>query len=130
MALTLQDFGQNDQNYVNKLNSNNDVLEGAVGALQTQLGAAAGNVATLPAAFRALFGAATTRIGSSSLAAGIVGQTVEVDPGYAFLASNQVVVESAGGAVDLAGQSNGTYYVKVDTLGSVVFDDDPVDALC
>ena len=78
MAITLQRFDHGDTGYIAKHNSNADVLEGAVRALESQLGGAFGASVSIGDALAALLGSTTTLIGSGSYVPSGSGNTLTV----------------------------------------------------
>lgn len=129
MAITLQDFANGDTDYVSKLNSNNTTLENAVGGLQTAIAGGMGAAISVGTLYQAMFGTSTARIGAGSAVASISGQTVPVTAGYVWLATSGVVVTTAGATLDLTGQPDDDYYIKVDVTGTPSFSTISTEAL-
>lgn len=129
MAVTVETIANADTSYGSKINGNFAVLAAAVTALQNQMGGAAGLALNLSNVYTALFGSAAAVIGAGSYLCAIVGQTVTVAAGYAFLPTLGAVVHTGGGTVDLTGLADGTYYVKPDASGAPIYSATPTDAL-
>ena len=84
MTVSLQDYAAGDTNYVAKLNSNNDVLEAALNALQALTGGSAASVLSLVSAYQALFGTTVSIIGDDSYVATGVSTDLTVTSGYCY----------------------------------------------
>jgi len=131
MTITLQDFSNGDTDYIARHNANNAVLNAAVSALQAAAGASA-SYANLPHLYAALFGNGPTPnfIDENGFQATIIGQTVSVTAGYVYMPSLlSVCYNSATVAVDLAGLSNGTYYIVMDVNGIPTYNITGIDGI-
>lgn len=119
ITLTLQRFDHGDTGYIAKHNSNADVLEGAVRALESQLGGAFGASVSIGDALAALLGSTTTLIGSGSYVPSGSGNTLTVSPGFAWRPDLGLVLRSSGTVkLSFAGVSAGTYYLVPDSNGA------------
>lgn len=133
MAITLEDFANADTDYVAKHNRNNTVLEVAVSALQTSV--ASSTVAAnqnLPYLLQAMFGVDTTPnvIDENDCVCSIVGLTVEMTAGYAYLPGlGAVCYNSSTRAVDLTALGDGTYYITMNINGVPTYNITGVDGI-
>jgi len=120
MTITLQDFAAGDTNYVAKLNSNSDVLETAIAALQAATSGAAFSAITLSTAYAALFGATVAVIGDDSYVCTNAGSdNLNVTSGYCYRPSlNSVLSKSTSTTLNFTGQSAATYYIVIDSTGA------------
>jgi hypothetical protein len=130
MTISLQDYAAGDTNYVSKLNSNNDVLEAAISALQAAAGSA-GTTLSLIEAYGALFGQTVAVIGADSYLPSDAGSgELEVAAGYAYRPSLLAVVSQlAATTIDFTGQPAATYYIQVDSTGAPSRSDEVSEAL-
>ena len=118
MTITLSRFENGDVNYIGKHNSNADVLESVVSALQSQVASSLGTLLTGSNANEAMFGAANAIIGEGSYLPAISGTDLIVAPGYWWSFSTGVVSRKlTSTTIAFAGDSAGTYYVVVDATG-------------
>ena len=130
MTITLQDFAAGDTNYVAKLNSNNDVLESSVGALQATVTGAASSTLSLTAAYAALFGSSVALIGAGSYEPSGSGSDLTVQDGFVYLPSTGAVVRKATSTtISFSGQPADTYYIVVDANGEPSRTDDATGAI-
>ncbi len=129
MSIALQRFANGDTNYVAKLDSNCDILEGAVNALQGQLSAQSATV-NLPNLYVALFGSQAAVVGSTSYGCTAAGLVVTVAAGLAWLPSLGAVVQAGSShPLDFTGQPDGTYYITADSTGTPFYQTISTDAL-
>jgi hypothetical protein len=131
MGIELQLFATGDTDYIAKLNSNMQVLEDIINAIQTSQGGAGGAV-TVGSFFTALFEEQTALIGMTSY----VPTVSAVDPtilivaaGTAYKGSTQAVVTGIETPINFAGQGPGTYYIVPDSVGAPLRTTDPLDAV-
>lgn len=134
MTITLQDFASGDTNYVSKLNSNSDVIEAAIGGLQSLTSGAAFAGATLNTAYAALFGTTVAVIGDDSYVCSDAGGSpsgyLAVTSGYCYRPTLVAVLSKAtASALGFAGQSAATYYVVIDSTGEPTFGLASTDAI-
>jgi hypothetical protein len=120
MSITLSRFTNGDTNYVAKLNSDSVTLEGAVVSLETQLQAAAGASVSVGSALQALLGEQAAVVGDASYVPTPSGTDLHVAPGFFWRPSSATLSSTAGTTVlPFAGLAAATYYVQVDSIGSV-----------
>lgn len=134
MTISLQDFASGDTNYVSKFNSNNDVLEAAIEALQALTSGAAASTISLASAYDALFGSSVAVIGDESYvctdAGGSPAGNLSVTSGFCYRPSLTAVLSKASSTtLSFNGQSAGTYYVLIDSLGEPTRTDVSTEAI-
>lgn len=130
MSISLQRFNSGDTNYIAKHNSNADVLEAAVKGLESQMAGAFGGAISIGEALQALFGASAALIGAASYQPTVSGSSLAVTAGFAWLASQSIVVRSASTkSVSFSGASAATYYLTADATGNPIRSTNITDAL-
>lgn len=130
MSISLQRFNSGDTNYVAKHNSNADVLEAAVKGLESQVAGAFGGAISIGEALRALFGASAALIGAASYQPSASGSSLAVTAGFAWLASQSIVVRSVSTkSVSFSGAGAATYYLTADATGNPIRSTNITDAL-
>lgn len=113
MTLTLERFVNGDTDYVNKHNSNAEVIEQAIQDLQTFGGSNSGG-ANDPAMLRALFGETASLIGATSYACSGSSTTLTVQAGYCWRPTlDAVVAKLTSTTINFSGVSAGTWYITV-----------------
>lgn len=122
MTLELQRFAQGDTNYINKHNSNSDLLEAAIAGLEAMAGNNGGvSGANVSGAFRALFGTAASLIGADSYRATGASSTLTVQPGFCWRPSLETVVsKTTSASISFTGVSAGTWYITADATGNPI----------
>jgi hypothetical protein len=134
MTISLQDFATGDTNYIAKMNSNNDVLESAVDALQAATSGAAASTISVATAYNALFGTAVALIGDDSYACSDAGGSpagnLTVASGYCYRPSlDAVLSKTTSTTLGFNGQSAATYYVVIDATGNPTRDTSSTEAI-
>jgi hypothetical protein len=130
MTITLQDFATGDTNYVSKFNSNNDVLEAAINALQELLGSAGALSLSLSGILEALFGTTVAVVGAGSYACSGASSTLTVQGGYCYRPSLTQLLSKAGSTpLSFSGLAAATYYVVIDATGTPTRTSDPAEAV-
>lgn len=128
MTIALSRFANGDTNYIGKHNGNADTLEGAVNALQSQVGSQISSL-TAGNAAEASFGAQNTLIGEGSYAPSGAGTDLTVAAGYFWHFGTQSVRRKLTSTVlSFSGLTAATYYVVVDALGEPARSDSATDA--
>lgn len=122
MPLSLQRFANGDTNYIIKHNSNLDLLESAIAALEALAGNAGGaGGVNVSGAFRALFGTSASLIGSGSYKCTGSGSTLTVQPGFCWRASlDAVVSRTVTSTISFTGVSAGTWFITADATGNPI----------
>lgn len=122
MTVQLQRLAQGDTNYITKHNSNLDLLEAAIAALEALAGnGAAASGVNVSAAFRALFGTAASLIGADSFLATGSGSTLTMQPGFCWRPSLEAVVsKTTATSISLIGVSAATWYITPDATGTPI----------
>lgn len=123
MTITLSRLAATGETaYIAKHNGNLDIIEATLNALY---GALANNVtagAAVPTGLEAIFGTTTGLLGPG-YAQTTAGTTLNIATGYAWIASQKLVVKlSSPVGLNFSGQAANTYYVKLDALGTPYFD--------
>lgn len=122
MSITLQRLAQGDTNYIQKHNSNLDLIEAAIAALELLAGnSTASSSANVARAFQALFGASASLIGANSYKCTGAGSTLTVQPGFCWRPSlNAVVSKTTQTTISFTGISAGTWYITADSTGTPI----------
>ncbi len=122
MSLSLQRLAQGDTNYILKHNSNLDLIEAAIAALELLAGnSTAASGANVARAFQALFGASASLIGANSYQCTGSGSTLTVQPGFCWRPSlNMVVSKTTQTTISFTGVSAGTWYITADSTGTPI----------
>ena len=83
MSLNLQRLSQGDTNYIQKHNSNQELIEAAISALELLAGnSTAASGANVARAFQALFGSTASLIGANSYKCTGAGSILTVQAGF------------------------------------------------
>lgn len=129
MPLTLQSFANGDTNYIPKHNQNMAAIAAAIDNLGAQIQAAAGAAVSEGSAFSALFGIQPALVGVQSYLPTVDGTDLEVAGGYFWRPSNARLSRTVGTTVlAFSGVAAGTYYLQIDSTGSVTRSDTSAEA--
>ncbi|SFM12824.1 hypothetical protein [Nitrosomonas communis] len=122
MTLQLQRFINGDTNYITKHNSNLDLIEAAIAALELLAGnSTAASSANVAKAFQALFGVSASLIGAYSYKCTGSGNILTVQPGFCWRPSlNAVVSKTTPTTISFSGVSASTWYITIDSSGTPI----------
>lgn len=120
MAVTIQEILYASTDYISKHNANYQALKTAVESLQQAIGGTQSDPnASLPAAYKALFGGQDSLVGSDSyIPSELSSHNLSLTSGYAYVFdSDAVVLKASATTISFSGQTTGTHYIHVDSLG-------------
>ena len=128
MTISLQRFAQGDGNYITKHNSNLDLIETAVAGLEAAAGS--GGVASIGAAFAALFGETASLIWAASYGATGSGTYLTVTSGHCWRPGlGTVVKKTTSTIVPFVGITAATWYITADSTGTPIRTSSPTEAM-
>jgi hypothetical protein len=117
MTISLNRYAQGVSDYINKMNSDADVLEAAINALQAQMTGASGGVLDVPNGLQWILDR-TGIIGEGSYDFPVgSGSTITVGAG-AYWNGVKLYFKKTATNLSLAGKSAGTYYITLDAAGN------------
>lgn len=120
MTVNIQEITHASTSYIAEHNANYQNLKTAVESLQQAIGGAQSDPnASLPAAYKALFSEQNSLVGADSyVPSQLSAHNLSVTSGYAFVLSvDSVVLKSSATTISFSGQTTGTHYIHVDSLG-------------
>jgi len=131
MSLTLQNFVQNDTDYIAKLNNNNLALSGAINPLLSGTTGAVGSSVSFQTVLFGLFGANIVFVGASSYRYNQISPTaLNFSPGAVWKPSlGKVVILGNSASVDFTGLPSGNYSIEVDASGVPTSNATPAEPL-
>lgn len=128
MAITLETLAVGDVNYISKHNNNYTVIKDAIDALQLSLSGSQSAVTNFPAFAQAILGAGVGKLSETDCVASDGGSaTLDITSGTIWVPSAGQIRNTAGTTLDFTGQSTGTYYTHVDSVGAWSFDTTATD---
>jgi hypothetical protein len=123
MAITLDTLAVGDVNYISKHNNNYTVIKDAIDALQLSLSGSQSAVTNFPSFAQAILGLVVGKLSETDCVASDAGSAIlDITAGSIWVPSAGQVRTTAGASLDFTGQSTGTYYTHMDSVGTLSFD--------